>query len=282
MFGMEIGASALFGLAAAACWGASDFSGGFASKRTRVYSVVIVAQVVGVLLLLLIGLVQREALPPVGVLVWGTAAGIAGGTGLLLFYQGLATGRMGLVAPVTSIVAGGVPILFGMLTEGLPGPMTLIGFGLALVAVWLISRSEDQADFHWHELRVPVVSGLAFGFFFTLLAQGSASSVIWSLIAARVSSLLLVLTVTRALGRWERPALHNLPVIALAGLLDTSGNAFFALASTTGRLDVASALSSLYAAGTVLLAWVILKERLTRWQWVGVALAALAVMFISL
>jgi len=274
---------ALFtGLASAASWGAGDFSGGLASKRTNVYVVVILSQVVGGLLLALLGLLLREPLPTREDVLWSAAAGTLGSAGLLGLYHGLATGRMGIVAPVTAVVSGLLPATIGLILEGLPDAPQLAGFALALPAMWLVSRPESgESGWNWRELVLPVLSGLGLGSFIALIGQVSEGAIFWPLVAARMTSLVLLGAAVVLLRKWERPTRSQLPLIALAGLFDMGGNAFYVLAAQLGRLDVASILTSLYPASTLFLARVFLHERLLRPQGVGVALALAAVVLIA-
>lgn len=271
----------LFGLASAASWGAGDFSGGLAAKRSPVYSVVILSQLVGLVLLVALALLLSEPFPTPSDLLWGAAAGLVGGLGLMALYQGLATGRMGVVAPVNAVVSAALPVLFGIWVEGPPAIQQFAGFGLAFVGVWLVSRSSDVDAFLPRTLGLPLLSGLGFGVFLIIIGRVSESVVLWPLVAARCSSIGLLLVVTGLSQRRDVPARVHLPLLALAGLFDTGGNAFYALAAQAGRLDVAAVLSSLYPAVTVLLARFVLDERLSRTRWLGVAAALAAVVLIA-
>ena len=270
----------LFGLASAASWGAGDFSGGVATRRCHVIGVVVVSQVVGLGLLLVLALLLGEPLPATVDLLWGAAAGLAGGLGLAALYRGLAVGRMGVVAPVNAVLSAAVPVLFGALVEGLPAARQLLGFGLALVAVWLVSRSGDGTRLRLRDLGLPVLAGLGFGTFLIVIGQVSETAILWPLIAARAASITLLVGVAIARRR-PLPAAGQLPLVALVGLFDTGGNAFYALAAQAGRLDTAVVLSSLFPAATVLLARILLKEELSLLQWVGVTLALAAVLLIA-
>ncbi|NDJ33523.1 MAG: EamA family transporter, partial [Chloroflexi bacterium] len=163
-------------------------------------------------------------------------------------------------------------------TEGLPAPLRLAGFGLALLSVWLVSRT--NSTIYLRELALPVAAGIGFGAFLTLLAFASERAVFWPLVAARVasSSVLIPLALATSSLHAERV---RLPLIAVTGLLDAGGNALYALAAQFGRLDIAAVLSSLYPAGTVLLARLILKEDMSRAQWIGLGAALLAIGLIT-
>lgn len=271
-----------FGLLSAATWGAGDFSGGLASKRANVYSVVINSQWLGGILLLGLAFVTGEGVPPLTDWLWGAAAGAAGAVGLLALYRGLASGRMGLVAPLSAVLAAALPVVVGSITQGLPDVIQFLGFGFALAGVWLLSRPEGALSFRLNDLMLPVVAGLGFGLFFVLMDRANDHAVFWPIVAARSSSITLLSTAALATGQPTSVPRAHWPLTALAGLLDAGGNAFFTLAAQAGRLDVASVLSSLYPASTVALAWVVLKERLTHPQWLGVAVALAAIVLIAL
>ncbi|MGB0385168.1 MAG: EamA family transporter [Ardenticatenaceae bacterium] len=270
-----------YGLASAASWGAGDFSGGLATKRHNVYSVILVAHVVSGLLLVPLAFFVGEPIPSWYDLVLGALGGVFGVFGLMALYSGLASGRMGIVAPVAGVVAAAFPVGVSLFLEGLPSIFQLMGFAVGLVAVGLLSGAAGNGTIAWRELGLPVAAGLGFALFYIIMDQVSQNAVLWPLVAVRVASvtfLFLCVTIGR---RWDRPATNQLPIITLAGLFDTAGNGFFILAAQAGRLDIAALVSSLYPAVTVLLAWLILKERLMPQQWVGVIAAMVALVLIA-
>jgi drug/metabolite transporter (DMT)-like permease len=273
-------AAVVFGLASALSWGAGDFSGGLATKRAPVFGVLAIGHGVGLLLLIVLALVWAEPLPSATDLGWGLAAGLAGALGLASLYRALAVGQMGMVAPLSAVLTAALPALFGALTEGLPGALKLVGFGLALLAIWLIAGTGVSSGAR-DGLGLAVLAGCAFGIFFILVHRASSSAIFWPLSAARIGSLGLVLPI--ALGRRQlvRPDLRLLVVVLLSGTLDVAGNAFFVLAGQAGRLDVAAILSSLYPASTVILAALLLGERVTRVQLVGIVAALAAIALIA-
>ena len=271
----------ILGLASALSWGAGDFSGGLATKRTSVFSVVAISQFVSFLFLTVSAILIPEGSDTIRDWVIGGIAGVCGAAGLIALYTGLARGPMGVVAPVTGIVAAIVPILFGILNEGLPALSKGLGFLVAIMAVWLISQSHLEKKIRLVDLRLPVFAGLGFGIFFILIDQVSSNTILWPLVAARGASIILVLMIGLLNRNIDLPVFNQLPIIVLAGILDTGGNVFFALATRFGRLDISAVLASLYPAFTVLLAWVILKERLTIRQWLGVFLALIAIILIA-
>ena len=278
----------IYGLASALIWGAGDFSGGVASKRNNTYLVVLISQLVGGFLLAGLALLFKERLHNTQDLLLGAVAGISGMVGLLALYAGLASGQMSVIAPLTAVVSVALPVMVTAVTTGLPPTTTLAGFALASLAVWLLSAGgEQQSRIRWRELRVSIVAGTGFSLFFILIDRVSNGVVFWPLVAARVASVTLLslflmvqsrLT-TRLKEKTHFPVGYQLGIIALSGILDAGGNTFFALAVQTGRLDIAAVLSSLYPASTILLAWLVLKERLAPVQWIGV-LAALVALFL--
>ncbi|HVB73826.1 MAG TPA: EamA family transporter [Ktedonobacteraceae bacterium] len=270
----------VFGLAASLSWGSGDFSGGLASRKAHVFSVVVAVYIAGLVLLSILALASAEPLPSWRDVLWGASAGLAGTVGLTAFYRALAIGRMGINAPITAVLAAAVPVIFSALYQGLPGPLQLAGFVLALLAVALISRPE-KASGRPEGLGLALLAGLGFGGFLVLIGQVSAHAIFWPLTAARVTSLLFMLVFVRLMGQPLLPRKSVFPLIILAGALDVAGNVFFVLATHAGRLDVAAILSSLYPAVTVILAAIVLKERVSRIQTIGILMALLAILLIS-
>jgi len=276
-------ASVGFGLASAASWGAGDFTGGLVSRRAQPLGVVVVAQVVGAILLLALAVLTGEATVAPGRLVWAGLAGINGAFGLLALYSALASGRMGIAAPVSGVVGAAVPVLVGVAAEGLPGPLRLAGFALALVGVWWLAApaTGGAAPVSLRELALPLFAGVSFGLFLVLIHQVGEGAVLWPLTVARTTSATLLALIGLAGRALRLPGRDALGMTALTGILDTGGNAFFVLAAHAGRLDVASVLSSLYPASTVLLACLLLGERLTRRQTAGAVATLAAIACIS-
>jgi drug/metabolite transporter (DMT)-like permease len=273
-------ASVIFGLASAACWGAGDFCGGLATRRTRVYGVIIASQIVGVVMLAGLALIFGEAAPPTPHLLWGGLGGAAGMIGLIAFYRALAGGRMGVAAPVGGVIGAAVPVILGAIVDGWPGATKAAGFALALAAVWLIARSEETST-RADGLGLAIVAGLCFGIFFAAIHRASQVAVFWPLVAARLTSLGLLFVYTGLTRQPRLPERSHAVLIILVGVLEVGGNAFYALAARAGRLDVAAVISSLYPAGTVWLAWLILKEHITRVQIVGIVAALAAIVLIA-
>ena len=270
-----------FGLLSALSWGGGDFCGGVSTRRADPYTVVFVAEFVGAALLAALALIFREAVPDLTHLLWAGAGGLLGAVGLLVLYQALATGHMGIVAPLTAVISGGMPIVFGLITDGLPDPLQVAGFLVALAAVWLLAGGADETLTR-RDLIYTLIAGLSFGFYFVFIDAGtSEGNVFWSLTIARSLGGLLLLVAIVVMRRPLLPPRAVLPVNSLTGLLDAGGNLFFALAATLGRLDVAAILASLYPGVTVLLAWGVLGQKLNRSQAIGVAAALAAIVLIA-
>ena len=197
-FGTLTGAA--LSLGAAAVWGGGDFAGGIATKRANVFRVVAGAHACGLLLMLLLAWLTREPFPPSPSLQWGVIAGISGAFGIAALYKALAIGRMGIVAPVASVITGILPVLVGIRTEGMPDRLQLAGFALALVSIWLVARPDGEIDSH-RGLGLAVLAGVLFGLFLVAGKQAGHHGVFWPLVAARTASTLLMLTIVAFLPR---------------------------------------------------------------------------------
>jgi drug/metabolite transporter (DMT)-like permease len=274
-------AAVFFGLASALSWGAGDFSGGLATKRAPVFGVLVVGHGFGLLLLIGLALLWGEPLPSTTDLGWGLVAGLAGAVGLASLYQALAIGQMGVVAPLSAVLTAALPALFGAITEGAPGTLRLLGFGLALLGIWLVAGTSGTAGTGAGR-GLAVLAGCGFGAFFILVHRAGATAVFWPLVAARIGSLVFVLLMAISRRQLLRPDRRLLVPMLLSGALDVAGNAFFVLAGQAGRLDVAAVLSSLYPASTVLLAALLLGERVMRIQLVGIVAALAAIALIAI
>lgn len=272
--------AAIFALLAAAAWGSGDFTGGLAARRVDAFRSVLIAYSVGLVVLVIVALARAEALPPPVDLGWGALSGLAGMIGIGFLFRGFATGRMGIVAPMSAVLATAVPVIFNALSEGLPGNLQLVGFGFALVGIWLLSRPERLGG-RPGGLGMAVVAGLGFGGFFIALDQIGENAVFWPLVAGRVAACAVMVAFALAT---HRPLLlrHSpMRLLTLAGVLDVAGNLFFLLALQNGRLDVTAVLGSLYPAVTASLAWLIIKEHMARLQMIGVSAAVLAIVLIT-
>jgi drug/metabolite transporter (DMT)-like permease len=263
------------GLASAITWGAGDFAGGAAARRGNAIFTVLAVNLIGMVLAVLAAGIAGESLPPFEPLMWGIGAGLVGASGLVAFYRALATGKMGTVAPVTGVVAAAIPVIIGSFAEGLPEIQQYIGFGLALAGVWLASSTSDGLNLN-AAFWLAVLGGVGFAGFYVLMNQAGDASLFWVLAAAKGSSTVLIaitMLASRVPFRAEQSAWT---LLGTAGTFDILGNVFYLIAAQAGRLDVAVVLTSFYPATTMLLAWLVLKEHITRVHLFGIGLMLVA------
>jgi drug/metabolite transporter (DMT)-like permease len=270
----------LMGLAAALAWGTADFGGGLTSRRAALFGVVFVSQLVGMALALPIAVARGEAMPGLPDVGWSVAAGVLGVIGILSLYRGLAVGRMGVVAPVTGVLGACVPVVIGIALEGLPQSVVLLGIALAIVAVTLVSRAPGHVG-QRSGIELGIVAGLGIGLFNVAISRVTEGFVFGPLTIVRgVQAVLVIAIVVAARPSWRLDR-RVLPAVAVIGILDMAGNGFFIMAAQAGPLAVAAVLSSLYPVATVILATLILRERLGRLHAAGIAAAIVAIALIS-
>lgn len=275
-------------LLASITYGSADFLGGLFTRRASVLTVVLFSQAMGTFLLAL-------ALPfflhrdySGAAVAWGAGAGVAGAAGVTMLFRGLARGRMSVVAPTTGTVAAALPVVVGLAAGERPAPLALVGVGLALAAVALVSASEHGAE-SAGGAEPPTSSGVpealgagtSFGLFFILLDNAGDAAGMWPLVGARASSLTIMTIAVVVAGAAFKPPPGTLAGISLAGALDVAANLFYLLATQRGLLALVAVLTSMYPATTVLLARVVLKEKLSPTQLVGLAFAFAGVIAIA-
>ena len=282
----------LFGLLAAATYGAADFVGGRVSRVFDAFSVVLISQLIGAVPLLMVVPFLAGGAPTAQAIGWGAAAGIGGGTGVLFLYRGLAIGRMSVVAPITGVVAAVVPVIFGLVSGERPSPLSLAGVALALVSVILVSSappSDDEMDVELGQdvsaaggSGVPhaFAAGLSFALFFVFLDIAGEESGVWALLGTRGASLVLVLAAVFMLRKPLKPPPGTIVAIGAAGVLDVGANVFYLISTRFGLLSLVAVLTSMYPAVTVLMARIFLNERMIRLQLVGLGLAGAAIAMI--
>lgn len=275
--------SILFGAVSAISWGAGDFTGGLASRRSGPYRAVLYGEAFGLLLLCGATFYFHETIPSWDNLALSAAGGLAGCFGLLILYYAMSHGQMSIAAPVSALLTAALPVAVGALIEGLPSATKLIGFAVALAAVWMVAQEEGEKSHltRLSDLRLPLVAGLCFGLYFILIHQGTRQSLLWPMIVSRGMGTLIVVIFMLARRESWRLERSVWPLIALNGILDVGGNAFYILAGQVGRLDVAAVLSSLYPGATVILAWLILKERISAIQKFGILAALTAIVLMT-
>ena len=268
-----------FSLAAVFAWGTSDFLGGYGARRANAFALTAIAHLSGLLLMAAIALASHAPFPSRSAVAWALLGGLSGGGALAIFYRALATGRMGLTAPVAAVLGAAIPTAFGMFREGLPQATQVAGFVMAATGIWLISRTEDESS--PEGIGMAALAGIGFAGFYLCIRQAGDGSAFWIAATSKVASLTLTGLIV-LIGRSTRDIdRRGIALGILAGCLDVIGSVLFIRASQTGRLDAAVVLSSLYPAVTVLLARFILKEHFTRWKALGMVAALLAVPMIA-
>lgn len=274
--------AAAAGLVAAALWGAGDFGGGIAAKRLPVFLALLGATVTGLVGALLLAAARGEPVPSAEDAAWAAAAAVFGAVGLAGLYRALADGQMGTVAPITGVLAAAIPVVVGIATEGLPTPVRLAGFALALVAILLVSIADDGSTGRGG-LLLAVGAGVAFGLYSTCVGQVE-TGVFGPLAVSRATATVLVLGIVLATRIPVRASFRGrarlLGLLALVGILDLLGNAFFLGGAQLGGLALAAVLASLYPVSTAILAALVLREPIGRVHATGIAAAAVAAMLI--
>jgi drug/metabolite transporter (DMT)-like permease len=272
----------ILALTSAALWGSGDFSGGQAARKSHQYQVLLLAALSGMLVLIACILLWKEGLPNQSSLFWGALAGSAGALGMAALYRALSMGNTASVAPTSAIICATLPVLVGTLTAGLPKPTQLFGFALAFLGIWFLSKSANAGEKAFKEgMVLALLSGIGFGGFFVFIAQVDKGQVFSPVLVARTITLCIAFLMLK-LRHIPIPKLTSNPVALVAGVLDTGGNVFYLLATQFTRLDVAAVLASLYPAATVFLATIVLKEKVSLAQWIGVSLCLMAVVMITI
>ncbi|AQT81110.1 EamA family transporter [Mycolicibacterium litorale] len=276
----------MLALTSAIGYGVSDFVGGIASRRVAALRVVLVSYPVAMVLLGLLAVIVGGTVTTPAV-VWGLLCGVSQAFGVWWFYAALGAGPISVVSPLTAVLVAGVPVSVGLALGERPGVLAGVGTVLALLAVALVSREATDEDVRPHPFTAKVAwltigSGLAFGLNFVLIHQAPVEARLWPLFFARLSATAVVMVVAACTGNFHAPRGFPFKLAMAAALLDTGANVAMLLALQASMLSLASVLMSLYPAATVLLAIVVLRERVTRWQVVGMVLALAAVAMISL
>jgi uncharacterized membrane protein len=271
---------AAYSLTAVGVWGASDFLGGVGARRANAFLFTAIVHISGMVLMGTLALITHAPFPGNASLVWSLIAGSVGGMALALFYRSLASGNMGLVAPVAAVVGAAIPTVVTAFLEGFPGYRHVLGFVVAGIGVWLISRAEGDTG-RPEGLGMAVLAGIGFAGFYLCIHQAGDASALWASACSRVGSLLVTGAIV-LFGRYVRAvAAPVLAIAVVAGILDITGSAVFIRAAQIGRLDDAVVLSSLYPAVTVVLARIFLREHFSRARTLGMVAALAAVPMIA-
>ena len=277
-------APSAYSVTAVFLWGASDFAGGYGSRRANAFVLTAFSHVCAFVLMFTIALGQRGAFPSRASIVWALIAGAVGGFSLAIFYRSLSSGQMGLTAPIAALLGAAIPTMVDIALQGAPSRWTVGGFVLAILAIWLITRpdpsGEQDSTGRPAGVGMAALAGVGFAGFYLCIHQASGSAV-WIAAISRVGSFAttaIAVVATRAPLTLDRP---RAALGMFAGFLDITASALFIYASQRGRLDEAVVITSLYPAVTVLLARLVLKERFSRWKFVGLLAALAAVPLIA-
>jgi drug/metabolite transporter (DMT)-like permease len=288
----------LLGLTAAVLYGGGDFVGGMATRRAHVLTVLMLADTAGVAVALAAAALSGGPVSPAG-LAWGISAGLVGGLGLIIFYTGLATAPMSVVAPVSGLVSTVLPVGVSVAGGERPGAGVYAGALLCLAAIVLASASGDSAPGdsargdsgtrsaeprRGRALAYGAASGALFGLFFLFIRNAGESGALWPVAAGRVGELAIVLIAAAVLRRRLLPGGTDgrlLLAAAGAGVIDVVANICYVAATRTGMFALAVILASLYPGVTVLLARVVLGERLRWVQRAGLLLAVAGIALVT-
>jgi drug/metabolite transporter (DMT)-like permease len=272
-------ATAAYGLAAVLAWGTSDFLGGYATRRANAFLFTTVVNLGGLLLVGSLAAASHVTFPWGRSAAWALAGGISGGASLAIFYRALSSGRMGLTAPVAAVLSAAIPAIFSIFIEGPPGIVPIIGFIVAAIGLWLITRAEDGST--PEGIGLAVLAGIGFASFYLCVRQAGNISALSIASLTRTGGLVVTALIVLLGGKFREITAAGVGWAVLTGCIDSLGTILFVRASQTGRLDEAVVISSLYPAVTVLLARMVLKEHFTRWRFVGLLAALAAVPMIA-
>lgn len=278
--------TALLALASALVIGGSDFAGGMATKRDSTFRVTALAQITGglaaVVLVLAVGWDEVATTDVVA----GAIAGASGTFSFICFYRALAIGVMSVVAPTTAVVGATIPAIVGVARGEELGALTGVGLAVALVAIVLVSREtgvERATETPRAALILALTAGVGFAVFFIALAETATEAGMWPLVVARIVSVPVVCVLAWRVTQRVIPARRSSVLLATyTGVTEMIANALLLVALRRGELAIASVFGSLYPVSTVLLAWVVLRERLVRSQLIGVTFALAAIALVAL
>jgi uncharacterized membrane protein len=279
----------VLGIASAVAWGSADFSGGIAGRRAPLLGVILVTQLSGCVLALVLALLRHEPFPAPRDLLIAVVAGAVGVVGIWALYRGLATGRMGVVAPISGVLSAIVPVAVGIVLQGLPRPAAVAGIVLAVLAVILVSSAPGSADRPVQkrvaglpsDMAIALLAGTALGLLNVIVSRFTPDSVFAPLVLVRLTEAAIMILIIRAATQPWRVPRAVWPLVLTAGGLDMAGNGLFILAAQAYRLDIAAVLSAMYPVSTLILAALVLKERVVGVHAVGVAAALGAIVLLT-
>ena len=274
----------LLAAAAALVYGVGDYCGGRASRKIDSLVVTCAGQIFSLMLLGIFLVILGDPAPGMHDWLWGAAGGLGGFVGLTLFYYALAKGSMTVVAPLAAVISAALPVGTGLFLGDRPSLIAYVGIVIAIVGIALVTGAVGtaHAPTKLAIVGVATLAGCGFGWMFVCLDRTSSDSGMWPLLAARIASISIAGTIIAFRGR-SRLGQGRIPAIALwAGLFDMGANVLFVFANRHGMLSLVSVITALYPVSTIVLALRLDHEKANRSQFVGMACAALALVFVSL
>lgn len=273
------------GVLVALAYGTGDFLGGFASQRLRTTTVLLGSQSIGLGVALLLVFALRDAAPDAHVFLLSGIAGAVGVVAIALLYRGLAVGRMSVVAPVSAVGGGVLPVAWGLLRGERPSPLALVGVVLALIAIVIVGRGAEHDPVPsvspLRELALGGGAGVGFGIVFILFSESASGAGLWPVLIARCTSVPLLVGAVIVLRQPPRIARTEVAPVVGAGLFDVTANALIVVAVRRGLLSLVAPVASLYPATTVVLARLVLHERIGRQRAGGLALGLVGLALIA-
>jgi drug/metabolite transporter (DMT)-like permease len=276
--------ASLLALLSSAMWGTADFFAGRLSKKHHPFAVLGFSQVygllVGILIVVVSGSYQGKALGFDGYLIPGALAGLFGYIGLACLYEGLSTGRMGVVSPISSLSTV-IPLAYALITGDVLSAITLVGVAIALIGVFCASGPELSQGLPIKPLLLALGAAAGFGLALTFIAIGSQSSALLTMVSMRATTFFVTISLAikfKTTGNFDK---KTMPLLIFIGAADFIANLLLGIATTKGLVSVAMVFGSLYPIATAVLAYKFLQERLQRVQYVGIALAVAGVSIIS-
>ncbi len=269
-------------LLSAGSWGAGDFLGGLSTRKFNQYAVLVISAFAGILVLTVCTLLWPEPFPESPLFIWAALAGSFGVLGISALYKALSLGHSATVAPTAAVIGAAIPVCYGIFLDGMPDNIKIIGFILALIGIFLVSRVEGESNkVSASSLLLAITAGIGFGGSYIFITIAGPNLVFTPLIISRSTfffATIILILINK--GKFENSI--KSPMVWFTGLFDSGGNAFYMLAKQFTRVDIAVILSSLNPAITVMLSRLILKENISRSQWIGVGICITAVILISL
>jgi drug/metabolite transporter (DMT)-like permease len=274
----------LLALASALVYGVGDWCGGRASRRQPSVVVAATGQVISLILVGGVVVALGTPVPSAGTWWWSLFGGVVGALGIAGLYHGFAHGEASVVAPTSAVVGASVPVVVALATGERPSVAALVGIVVAVSAVALVSGALGT---HHHNtprsiVVLSVLVGACFGLLFVALDRADSDSGMWPLVIARFASVPMLLVLALAIGARPVRDRASLQISVVAGVFDMGANVLYLLAVRGGMLSIVAVVASLYPASTVMLALIVDKERVSRWQAMGLVLAVLALVLVTL